>query len=227
MRVDLYSLVHKAQRFHLYRLANDIGHGDCSDAMAMAALGERVLHMLDHLHDHARNEEHYIHPLYRRLGFDLEALKTDHDDLAGTLDGLRALVDEQGWDRLYAGVTALIGVYLPHLEEEERIQQEILWPAYADAELAAVMQRFKLERSPARSRADLELLLPAMSVAEISRMLQGIRSAAPDAVYAGVCQLAACVLDGPRWQQVQSAVRQRAARAISVRACNPAACSPS
>jgi hypothetical protein len=206
MRVDLYSLVHKAQRFHLFHLANDLARSDCSDAVAMAALGERVLHMVEHLHDHAHNEEHYIHPLYQRIGFDLALLEGDHQDLAGTLDQLRTVVSGKQWDRLCSGVIALIAAYLPHLEAEERIQREILWPACSDADLAAVMQRFKMERTPARSHGDLELLLPALSVAEIGRMLRGMKTTAPAAVYAGVCQLAAGVLEKPRWEQVLAAV---------------------
>jgi hypothetical protein len=207
MRVDLYSLVHKAQRFTLFRLANDLGHSECSDVVAMTALGDRVLHVMDHLQDHAYNEEHYIHPLYQRIGFDLAALETDHQELAGTLDQLRTQVDGKHWDRLSSGVIALISVYLPHLEEEERIQREVLWPAYADGELAAVMQRFKMERTPAMSRADLELLLPAISVGEMARIFQGMKSTAPSAVYAGACQLASGILETTRWEQVLAAVR--------------------
>jgi hypothetical protein len=206
MRVDLYSLIHKAQRFHLFRLANDLGQSDCSDNAAMAALAARVVQLVEHLHDHAHNEEHYIHPLYQRIGFDLAALESDHQALAGRLDALSTQVRGKHWDRLSSGVIALIADYLPHLEEEERIQRDVLWPAFGDGDLAAVMQRFKMERTPDASRSDLELLLPSMSVAEIARMFSGMKSSAPTTVYAGACQLAVGVLDAPRWTQVLAAV---------------------
>jgi hypothetical protein len=206
MRVDLYSLIHKAQRFHLFRLANELGQSDCSDLMAMTALADRVLRLVDHLHDHAHHEERYIHPLYQRIGVDLAALETDHQALAGRLTALRTLVHAKHWDRLSSGIIALITAYLPHLEEEERIQRDVLWPAYGDGDLAAVMQRFRMERTPAMSRSDLELLLPAMSVAEIARMFKGMKDTAPALVYAGARQIADGVLEAPRLAQVLAAV---------------------
>jgi hemerythrin superfamily protein len=171
MRVDLYSLVHKAQRFHLFRLADEIGKADFSSAADADRVSHRVREMLEHLEDHAHNEETYIHPLFAKAGTQAESLETDHQHLGAAIERIEALLQESRWQDLYAEYMRFLGTYLLHLDAEESAQKNVLWPRFTDAELAEVFGRFKADRPPAKAKQDLEFMLPALNAAELARVL--------------------------------------------------------
>lgn len=207
MRVDLYTMVHKAQRFHLFQLSDEIGKADFTDEAVVERVRVELLHMVDHLRDHARNEETYIHPLFRRLGDQAGHFETEHHGLDGDLDELERIVAEKRWGDLYSRYTQFLGRYLVHLHEEEKAQAEVLWTRYGDDELGAVFARFKAERAPQASRQDLVFMLPALSVSDLARMFQGMKASAPEPVFRGACDLAEQALGAAKWEQVQSRLR--------------------
>jgi hypothetical protein len=165
VRVDLYGLIHKAQRFHLSNVLIRLGQTDASDEPAMARLGTELRGLVEHLRDHAHNEHTYIHPLFERLG-GVAALERDHLDLEADLAALEHLISSRDWQPLYGRVATFFGEYLLHLDEEETAQRTTLWPNYRDEELAAVFLRFKAERAPEAARADLEFMRPALNPSE-------------------------------------------------------------
>ena len=204
MRMDLYRLIHKAQRFHLFLLANRMGRSDFQDSDEATSIGAELRTLIEHLRDHARNEEIYIHPLFDGIDRMAESLEMEHQALEADLGELAAIVAEQRWSELYPAYNRFIATYLEHLDNEEHAQSEILWPNYQDDELLAVFNRFKAERTPQAARADLELMLPALSVLELSQMFRGIKASAPPAAFQGICELAALRLGDSTWQQVAS-----------------------
>lgn len=202
MRVDLYSFIHKAQRFHLNLLSNKMGKTDFADAAAADEVRAGLGRLIEHLRDHATNEETYVHPLYRKLGGTADVLEKDHHGLEAQLEGLERLGQEERWEGLYPAYTRFLGRYLLHLDEEEKAQAEILWPRCRDEELAAVFNRFKAERAPAAAQADFEFMLPALSVPELARMFQGMKASAPAPAFQGACALAEKMLEPAAWKQV-------------------------
>ena len=163
MRTDLYGLVHKAQRHCLFALGRELGEADVDDPAARTHLASAVRDIAAMLADHAENERRYIHPLFARVGAAPESLEREHHDLEAVLDRWVEIVDQGRWAELYRATMRIIGEYFLHIDGEERAQAEVLWPNYTDAELAAVMARFKAERDPAAARADLALLMPVLS----------------------------------------------------------------
>jgi hemerythrin-like domain-containing protein len=204
MRVDLYSLIHKAQRHHMLRLADALGQLDGGADAALHQARTRVGQIIAHLREHAHNEETYIHPLLRALGEQAAELEAEHGALEAQLAQLESRLDQAGAAELYASFNRFLGHYLLHLDAEERTQRELLWVRYEDAQLGAVMGRFKAGRSPAAARADLEFMLPALSAVELERLFQGIKAAAPPAVFQGACRLAERTRAPPRWQQLRT-----------------------
>jgi hypothetical protein len=162
MRTDLYGLVHKAQRHRLFALGHELGTADLGDPATRTRLASAVREIAAMLADHADNERRYIHPLFATLGGAAEAIEREHRDLEALLARWLEIVGHGRWGELYPATTRLIGAYLLHTDAEERAQAEVLWPRYTDAELAAVMDRFKAERDPAAARADLALLMPVL-----------------------------------------------------------------
>jgi len=195
MRTDLYSTIHKAQRFHLFRLAEAMGRTDFTDTTSTERVCAELRHLIEHLRDHARSEDKYIHPLFAKIGHGLSALEEEHTLLEVIIAELDQIMNEARWPELYPRYTAFLGKYLLHVAVEERLQAEVLWMSYPDEELAAVFARFKAERSPEASRADLAFMLPALSIPELTKIFQGMKSSAPPAVFQGASQLASKLLD--------------------------------
>lgn len=204
MRIDLYTAVHKAQRYHLFRLSNDMGKADFADAAASDAAYAELRHLIAHLRDHAKNEETYIHPLFAKLGEQGDRLAREHHDLEDELSKLENLANEKNGKDAYSAYTRFLGIYLLHLAEEEKAQAHILWPNYSDEDLAAVFGRFKAERAPAAAKADLEFMFPALSVPELTGMFKGMKASAPAPAFQGACDLAAKTLDAATWKLVSA-----------------------
>lgn len=163
MRTDLYGLVHKAQRHRLFALGHELGTADVNDPSIRTRLASAIAEIVAMLADHAKNEQRYIHPLFAKVGGAAEKIERDHQELEALLGQWVEIVDQGLWAELYRATMRIIGEYLLHIDAEERAQAEILWPNYTDAELAAVLARFKAERDPVAARADLALLMPVLS----------------------------------------------------------------
>lgn len=206
MRVDLYSFVHKAQRFHLFQFSEDLGMADLANPSEAAKIAERLHHLLEHLKDHAYNENTYIHPLYKALGSVAEPFERDHHKLEGEIEKLEDLLKTKQWNDLYSHYTRFLGLYLLHLDEEESAQREILWKNYDDPMLLAVFNRFKIERPPHLAQDDFEFMLPALNAGELTRMFMGMKTSAPPHVFQNACIRASQVLTGNRWQQISKAI---------------------
>jgi hypothetical protein len=178
MRFDLYTAIHKTQRFHLGRLAERIGRADASDPETWLTLSAEVRAWLGHLRDHAHHEHELIHPLYARCGDSATQLDADHESLEHTMEALEQVLSAGRWDQLYAQFAAFLGAYFAHIAEEERLQVTVLWPNTSDAELSEVFARFRRGRSVQDATRDLELMLPALSLGELTRIYDGLRRTA-------------------------------------------------
>ena len=166
MRTDLYGLVHKAQRHRLFTLWHELGVADVDDLATRTHLASSVREIVAMLADHAENERRYIHPLFASIGGAAERTEREHHELEAALDRWVEMVDQGRWAEVYGATMRIIGEYLLHIEGEEHAQAEILWPNYTDAELAAVLERFKAERDPTAARADLALLRPVLGATQ-------------------------------------------------------------
>lgn len=205
MRVDLYTTIHKAQRFHMFALANAIGCAGPGAQAAASKLVERARRLIEHLRDHAHNEETYIHPLYDRAGHGADSLRERHQGLEADLHEIEQLLASGGND-LYATYTRFLGKYLLHLSEEEDAQKRILWERYDDSTLKAVMDRFNAERPREKAAADLEFMLPALSIAELGRLFRGMKLAVTPSAFDSACNQALRVLGADKWRQVVGSI---------------------
>jgi len=209
MRTDLYGLVHKAQRYFLFDLGQRLSRADLEDEATRGAMADEVRSLVAHLEDHAANEERYIHPLFRQLGDAAAPLIAQHDELAEHLHDLSALVAANRWPELYPAVMRFIGRYLLHLDQEERAQAEVLWPAFTDAQLGGVFARFKAERPPAAARTDLEQFLPALNVPELARLVRGLEEGLAEPQRGDVLADVRQRLGDARWMAVEGRLGQR------------------
>lgn len=206
MRVDLYTFVHKAQRFHMFRLSEAIGSADLSQLSEIGEISRQVLELMEHLKDHAQNEKTYIHPLYQKIGSVAGHFDGDHEKLETEIQKIEKIVRDGSWNDLYATFAKFIGTYLLHLEEEEVAQREVLWTQYDDEALGAVFMRFKTERPPHLAKKDFEFMLPALSVSELIQIFRGMKASVPTHVFQGACDAAAGLLTKNRWDKIATAI---------------------
>ena len=204
MRVDLYTAIHKAQRFHMCQLANVIGGADLESDEAANALADRVRQLIAHLRDHAHNEETYIHPLFDAAGTGAGPLRDEHDELEAALEELERVVGEGRRQDLYPAYTRFLGQYLLHLSEEEEAQRQVLWPRYTDDTLRGVLDRFKAERPRDKAAADLEFMLPALSASELANLFRGMKQAVAPEVFGRACEQGRRLVAADTWQRVAS-----------------------
>lgn len=204
MRVDLYTFVHKAQRFHLFHLSDAIGLADLNNPIEAEAISKQVLYLMDHLKDHAQNEHTYIHPLFQAVGSVGDHFDREHEELEKEIARIEKIVVQKHWNDLYSAYTRFLGIYLLHLNEEEAAQRDILWVNYEDKGLAAVFNRFKMERPPLLAKDDFEFMLPALSMPELVGMFRGMKANAPSVVFQGACDTAARILGESKWRKLQS-----------------------
>lgn len=206
MRIDLYTGIHKTQRFHLFRLAERLGRANQSQPESWPSLGAELQMWLGYIEAHAEHEHKFIHPLFDRCQDGAARLDAEHEALGRAMAELTQTLSAGNWDGLYGRFAAFLGAYLAHMAEEERLQSAVLWTHHSDEELAEVFTRFRQSRSPEEETRDLQLMLPALSIDELTRIYSGIRRSAPTAVWEASLQLARNSLTSLEAQQIETRV---------------------
>ena len=212
MRIDLYTAVHKTQRYHLFRLAERLGRADQSRPENWPPLVAELHMWLDYLEAHAQHEHEFIHPLFKRCSDCATRLDAEHEVLGRSMAELEQTLAAGSWDQLYGRFVVFLGVYLAHIAEEERLQASVLWTHCSDAELSEVFSRFRQSRSPDQAKRDLQLMLPALSIDELTRIYSGIRQSAPSAVWELSLELARRTLTSLEAQQLETRVLESCER---------------
>lgn len=205
-RVNLYFLIHKAQRAHLFDLSAKIGRADFSDAMEANVIQQELRDMIQHLREHAINETTFVHPLFEEVGNQVDSIDEGHEDLEKELDKLQAMLNTKQWNQLYSALNRFIALYLTHLDEEESLQEEVLWKHFDDARLDAALTAFKKSRSPGQMMEDIKFMIPAMSIPELTKMFREIKAHAPVAAFQIVCKIAEGNLDPIRWSKLHQQI---------------------
>jgi hypothetical protein len=204
MRIDLYTAIHKTQRFHLFRLAERLGRANQSQPESWPPLAAEVQMWLEHLKAHAQHEHDFIHPLFARCSGNATQLDAEHEALDRVMAEIEQALEAGHWEQLYGRFVAFLGVYLVHITEEERLQASVLWTRYSDAELLDVMVRFQQSRSAEEAGRDLQLMLPALSIDELTRIYSGLRRSLPPAAWDASLALSRSALTSSEAQQLDS-----------------------
>ncbi|WP_119299875.1 hemerythrin domain-containing protein [Dongia deserti] len=182
-RIDLYRNVHKGQRAHLFSLAVALGRVDHADASAVAALASGLRAAVGELHQHAENEERFIHPLLRARAPEVAArLEREHHALEPALAEVEEML--RGFDgaddpfnacvELYRAWCRMVSAYLAHLDAEERVGMAALWDTCTDDEIFAVIRAFTASRTTTDQINDLRSQVPALSPHERAMLLAGM-----------------------------------------------------
>jgi hypothetical protein len=180
MRVDLFSMIHKAVRTVLFEVSVEAARVDLTSASAIDELAGRIERALELLDEHARIEETYIMPALRALD-DLLAdeLATEHRALevvkVEVENGVAALQHADLATRGDAGanltrvVNHLVSVQLIHMNREETEIMATLWAGMTDPDLGSLRMRMA-ESLPTERRLVWRGLLEA-AISPVERRL--------------------------------------------------------
>jgi hypothetical protein len=212
MRAEVYTNVHKGLRARLFDLAFELGRVNADDGselkVALAAYRRTVGFLREH---HAGEAAHAEPVLASRAPQVVAANEKQHqalDAAINEMDALAASVEAGGRAMQALGdrYRAFLGSYLQHMDHEETVVQAAFWEHCTDQEIMAIHGRIQGALPPGRFSDWLEIMLPAMNLAERAGMLGGLKHHAPPPVFAVASEVAARVLGPAAW----SAVRQRA-----------------
>ncbi len=194
-RYDMYNNVHKGLRRALCGLLSEAGA-----ATDLAELGARWAELETKLHAHHEHEDVFIGPHLARVAPSLFAqMEREHHVIAGELKAVRATSQGEDSKAFYRQLARFTSLYLAHMAEEEGAFSDALFAAYTDRDLRAIEHDLVSSIAPEALASMMAIMLPAMNLDERYELLAGMRHGAPPEVFAGMCQLAASVLEPSAW----------------------------
>jgi hemerythrin-like domain-containing protein len=215
-QIDLYTGIHKGQRYYLSQLSKQAGTLNVDDSEALSELLSKTLEVKEEFRVHAALEEHHIHPLlYDRIPEGARELEADHrrqeqklDDLGKYLE--RLLTKPLEFEKLrelalefYRGLNRFIAIYLVHINKEEENILPTLWRLCTGEELANAFSSIVSSMKPEELMLNLSIMIPAMNVHERVMLLSDIKATAPPEAFKGVTALAEGVLSPDDWEELQ------------------------
>ena len=207
-RFDIYKVPHKAQRRALFLTAVAIGRLNAGDDATAAALATRIHQLISHLRDHSSSEDRYIGALLENDGGMPPHIAEGHHKVEALMDavenGVRTGALSRTEHTFYRLFNRLVSAYVSHMDDEEALQADVLWPRFTDEQLIEAQARFVTQRSPMSNLSDLAFILPSLNVAEICEFLGTIRRDVPGEPFGMVLAVARKTLDPPVWSAVES-----------------------
>lgn len=203
-RVDLYSLIHKAQRVRLFALSSKIALADLENSAERAEIIQELQAIITHLKAHAQHEANFIHPLFASVGNLADLLGDEHEELEEGLELLEEVLEQENWEVLYTELNRFIALYLIHQDQEEAAQSDVLWKNFDDEKLAQVLTAFKAGRTAAQAQEDLEFVLPCLNISELAQLFKSIKAGTPAPVFEDICKLAQGLVDPERFMRLRN-----------------------
>ncbi len=212
-RLDMYTLIHKAQRKKLFELTVDAGRLAPDATGARQALVADLRLFLTALIMHAEAEDHFIGPLLEVCAPDIAAqLVAAHrkiDELiaallAAAVPALAGASVARG-ARLYRALCQLAMSYLEHTAAEEQLAQPALWQHYDDGKIAATQAQIVAAHDAATVAYNMRCMLPAITSTERIGFLRGMKQRLPPPAFAGMRASLATLVPDEDWRVIDAA----------------------
>ncbi len=199
--MDIYAFIHKALRACMCHALTTLGSTDAADEREVGAALAEVRSLAALCESHVEHENEFVHPAMEacRPGSSAQTAD-DHGHHRIALKRLTTLADQvdaaagdaraAALARLYRHLATFVGENFIHMEQEETANNQVLWSAYTDADLAAIEHAIHQTIPPQEMEAYMRWMLPALSAAERAALLTEIRDNAPAPVFDGMMQLA-------------------------------------
>jgi hypothetical protein len=180
MRVDLFSMIHKAVRSVLFELSLEAARVDLTSAASIDGLAGRIDRTLELLDEHARIEEMFVMPALRALDElladelaaehrALEVVQIEVERAMATLEQSDLAARGDAGANLIRVINHLVSVQLVHMNREETEIMATLWAGMVDPDLGALRMRMA-DSLPAERRLVWRGLLEG-SISPVERRL--------------------------------------------------------
>jgi hypothetical protein len=217
-RIDLYAPIHKALRLFMTDTLVRVGCMDSADLADMRLAIDQLQGLLGLLRRHLVHENDYVHPALeaRRAGSSTRVAE-EHEEHLASIDALECEANamtaapaperEALALRLYRHLALFIAENMQHMHIEETAHNGQLWAAYRDDELIALHDELVASIPPAEMAVVLRWMAPALSHAELSGMLMGMREGMPPEAFMGVLDIVRARLPYARWGKLAAVLQ--------------------
>jgi hypothetical protein len=219
VRLDLYTVIHKAWRAFLGDTLQRVGRLDVDDDAEREQVCLQVQALMQQMRLHLQHENEFLHAAIeaRRPG----GARHTRDDHVHHLDAIRNLDDEAlalrqarpGQRaalalRLYRQLALFVADNLEHMHLEETENNATLWALYGDGELEALHDQILAAVGPDEMARTVRWLAASLTPQELAGLFAGVRASAPPAAFEALYDVAMAHLDESR--------RARLARALGL-----------
>jgi hemerythrin-like domain-containing protein len=210
--VDLYSSVHKGQRFMFFKISSEAGTIDYADERAFNGLYGELQAFREHMRLHAMLEEKCIHPLLservpggaKRLEEEHRVMHQQFNELVAHFESAKSMpVDFEKRRELalefYRAWNRFMAFYFTHINHEEEDIQPALWRLCTNEELANAFKQIMANQTPKELMDSLKMMLPAMSLNERAMLLNQGRATMPPEAFQAALGVAQHALSSDDW----------------------------
>ncbi|MCO5947985.1 hemerythrin domain-containing protein [Mucilaginibacter flavidus] len=227
IRYNGFSMSHKGMRMMLFDMTIELQQADFKDAKAMEPLLANLEHLLKVFNEHSELEDEYILPLaeknHPRLLAEFEDQHAKDRSLSHNLYAAIANYHEAADDDarilsgniLFYNFISFITFNLDHMNKEETIFNEAIWPHYTDKELINVHMEIGASRTADQKQVACYWMLKACNDAELTSWLGGIKSILPDPEFQNMADKAIQLLSQIRWESIYNQLEKKTAMLAS------------
>ena len=216
-RYDIYRLIHKGMRSFLTDTLLTLGRLDPHSAADRHATLTQLRNLLDFCESHLAHENEFIHTaMHARQPGSADNMDEHHQqhlqmiaELRGMAEQLQAVRNEEREQicaLLYRKLAVFVADNLAHMDEEETLNNAILWRYYTDEEIRAIEQALVATIPPHKNAETMQWMLPALNHQERHEFLSGVRRAAPAPVFENLLTIAREKLSRSEWNKLQFAL---------------------
>lgn len=195
VRVEIYAPIHKAHRYVLFKIASDAGKADYKDKQNISSILNNLTALTENIKAHAAWEEKAVHPLLaKKMPGAREKIEAEHKAIHSNLDLLISYLggvaelpsDDQNLGKLlqefYLAFNRFLPMYLDHIGYEEEQVEPVLWNLCTDRELSSTLAGFGATATPEQIRQNMEMMISAVSLNDLSQILRATKAQAPPMV---------------------------------------------
>ena len=196
-RVDLYAPIHKALRNFMCDTLCQVGRVDVNDADELQQALAQCDQLLALCEAHVHHENRFMHPAIEgRQPAGSKRIAHEHEE---HLQSIAELRDEVGSVRaaataaapalalrLYRHLALFVAGNFQHMHVEETAHNAALWAHYSDVELMQLHGRLMASIDPREHLQVGRWMLPALTPAERSAVVGGMKAEAPPEAFLGL-----------------------------------------
>ncbi len=216
-RVDMYAGIHKAMRALMSETLMAVGRMDPQDPLELAAVGQRVVELLDFCAAHLQHENDFVHTAMEARAPGASArIAHEHEDHLAHISALKhqmaaVCASEPAHapalaQQLYLALTLFVAENFQHMHMEETAHNAVLWARYTDAELVDIHNALVASIAPPDMMFTLRWLVPSMNPAERAGLLLDMQAHAPAPAFAAALDVVQPHLTPQEWAKLSRAL---------------------